>query len=160
MSSKKSFIEYVLFHYDFVGEDAVYVLNYLKSQTDFDSRVSLTNVNKNIRISIAEKETNRKSIMLRTGDKVLLSAEEIFNFLEQNKDHIYLEFFFKHLDIKYTELLFTEKNKVATDNHLKRASLLRNIENALLMKDKELFLELTTELKKLDGENLYALYKE
>lgn len=160
MSSKKHFIEYVLFHYDFIGEDAVYVLNYLKSQTDFENRVSLINPNKDIRISIAEKETNRKSIMLRTEDRVLLRAEEIFNFLEQNKTEIYLEFQFNYLDIKYTEFLLAEKNKVNADKHLKRVVLLRDIEHALLTKDKKLFLELTTELKKLDGENLHALHKE
>ncbi|CAD2075637.1 YpiB family protein [Phocicoccus pinnipedialis] len=160
MDFKREFLEYILFTYDFKERDTVYVLNFLKTIENFDSRVSLVKSDSPMILTISMMSTTTYNMMCRYEDKIYLTALDIFTVIEETDCLIFVEFHFNHFESKYTEVAFREKQYLNTVQMLERELLHNQIESALLTKDKDTFLTLTKELRLLDEENKNALHKK
>src|SRR5699024_471477 len=160
MSFKKDFLEYVLYSYEFKENDSVYVLNYLKSIKHFDSRVSLIYRHSTISLTISTEGAHPHSMMCRIDDKILLTATDIINKIDDTEHPIFVEFHFDQFEPKYTEVVFREHERLEHVEQELRHSLYQQIEQARASKEKDTFLSLTNELKLLNEESKNALHKK
>lgn len=160
MSFKKSFLEYVLYSYEFKENEPVYLLNYLKSIEQFDLRVSLINRHSPISLTISTEGAQSHSMMCHIDDKILLTAKDIIEKIDETEHPIFLKFHFNQIEPKYKEAVAREHKCLEHVEQEVRHSLYQQIEQALESKDKDTFLSLTNELKLLNEESKNALHKK
>ncbi|CAD2077727.1 YpiB family protein [Jeotgalicoccus meleagridis] len=149
-SFKKDFINYCLYNYNFKDHTAVWILNFIKSHPLITHNISFTKSTLNRKLRIAEINTNRPTLMFEKDGIITDDGETIFHELNLNKtDGLYLEFILASDDQRYHQMKSEELMK-NDEILLEDIETLENlIDEALISKDKERFLELTDELQKL-----------
>jgi uncharacterized protein YpiB (UPF0302 family) len=150
-SFKKDFINYCLYNYEFKDHTAVWILNFIKSHPLITHNISFTNTSLDRKLRIAERNTNRPTLMFEKDGTVTANGETIFHELNLNKtDELYVEFIFSKNDLRYNQAKTEElvKNDEILLEDIKELESL--IDEALVSKDKERFFELTDELQKLN----------
>lgn len=149
-SFKKDFINYCLYNYEFKDHTAVWILNFIKSHPLITHNISFTKSGLSRKLRIAEKRTNRPTLMFEKNGTVTADGETIFHELNLNKtEELYVEFIFSKNDVRYNQTKTEElmKNDEILLEDIKELEVL--IDEALVSKDKERFFELTDELQKL-----------
>ena len=150
-SFKKDFINYCLYNYEFKDHTAVWILNFIKSHPLITHNISFTKSGISRKLRIAEKRTNRPTLMFEKNGTVTADGETIFHELNLNKtEELYVEFIFSKNDVRYNQAKTEElmKNDEILLEDIKELEVL--IDEALVSKDKERFFELTDELQKLN----------
>lgn len=150
-SFKKDFINYCLYNYEFKDHTAVWILNFIKSHPLITHNISFTKSGLSRKLRIAEKRTNRPTLMFEKNGTVTADGETIFHELNLNKtEELYVEFIFSKNDVRYNQTKTEElmKNDEILLEDIKELEVL--IDEALVSKDKERFFELTDELQKLN----------
>ncbi|CAM4163691.1 MULTISPECIES: YpiB family protein [Jeotgalicoccus] len=150
-SFKKDFINYCLYNYEFKDHTAVWILNFIKSHPLITHNISFTKSGLSRKLRIAEKRTNRPTLMFEKNGTVTADGETIFHELNLNKtEELYVEFIFSKNDVRYNQAKTEElmKNDEILLEDIKELEVL--IDEALVSKDKERFFELTDELQKLN----------
>ena len=150
-SFKKDFINYCLYNYEFKDHTAVWILNFIKSHPLITHNISFTKSGLSRKLRIAEKRTNRPTLMFEKNGTVTADGETIFHELNLNKtEELYVEFIFSKNDVRYNQTKTEElmKNDEILLEDIKELEVL--IDEALVLKDKERFFELTDELQKLN----------
>lgn len=150
-SFKKDFINYCLYNYEFKDHTAVWILNFIKSHPLITHNISFTNTHLDRKLRIAESNTSRPTLMFEKGETITADGETIFHELNLNKtDELYVEFILSKDDVRYNQVMTEElmKNDEILLEDIKELESL--IDEALLSKDKDRFLELTNELYKLN----------
>lgn len=150
-SFKKDFINYCLYNYEFKDHTAVWILNFIKSHPLITHNISFTKSGLSRKLRIAEKRTNRPTLMFEKNGTVTADGETIFHELNLNKtEELYVEFIFSKNDVRYNQAKTEElmKNDEILLEDIKELEVL--IDEALMSKDKERFFELTDELQKLN----------
>lgn len=150
-SFKKDFINYCLYNYEFKDHTAVWILNFIKSHPLITHNISFTNSHLERKLRIAESSTNRPTLMFEKGGTVTSNGETIFHELNLHKtDELYVEFIFAKNDLRYNQAKSEElmkNDEILLEDIDELESL---IDEALIAKDKQRFIELTDELKKLN----------
>lgn len=129
----------------------MWILNFIKSHPLITHNISFTNSSLERKLRIAESTTNRPTLMFEKAGTVTANGETIFHELNLNKtDELYVEFIFSKNDLRYNQAMSEElmKNDEIILEDIKELESL--IDEALLSKDKERFIELTDELQKLN----------
>lgn len=129
----------------------MWILNFIKSHPLITHNISFTNAALDRKLRIAESNTNRPTLMFEKSGTVTANGETIFHELNLNKtDGLYIEFIFAKNDVRYNQAMSEElmKNDEILLEDIEELETL--IDEALVKKDKERFIELTDELQKLN----------
>lgn len=146
---KRDFLDYVLYHYDFEDRVAVWILNFIKAHPTIINFVSFNDMTIDRKLRIAEETTGRPTLVFEKGSIVTTDGEVILHELNSNdKEPVYLEFVFNTANKRYAEMKNNEFDSEYSHIHYHIEDLEEQIDTALLNNDKNLFYELTEELKR------------
>lgn len=162
--TKVTFIEYILFHYDFKSRISVWILNYIKSSLDALQQIHFVDevISSHNTLEIAVIDTDKQGIKLTLKDKQLINTDEIFNFVVSQSVPFDIKIYFnenQHRESRLDELLLaqllnspyyamymqdiysiplTKQSESSIIKHLQE-----NIDSSLQLHDKELFYQLS-----------------
>lgn len=147
---KKDFFNYVLYHYEFNDRAAVWILNFIKSHPTISQNITFNSNDSNRKLRIAENRTERPTLVFEKGEIITTDGEVIFHELNSNQDSmLYIEFVFSINDDRYNRVKTEEVLKEAEKLEFRINKLEEAVDEALKMKDKALFIELTEELQQI-----------
>ncbi|WAE40724.1 YpiB family protein [Staphylococcus pasteuri] len=83
---KQSFIEYLLFHYEFKSSISVWVLNYLKASPKKLQRIHFVEekIQQHMTLQIAEVNSDASAIQFNDHQQALVNTNEIFEVIANN----------------------------------------------------------------------------
>lgn len=83
---KQSFIEYLLFHYEFKSRISVWVLNYLKASPKKLQRIHFVEekIQQHMTLQIAEVNSDASAIQFNDHQQALVNTNEIFEVIANN----------------------------------------------------------------------------
>ena len=83
---KQSFIEYLLFHYEFKSRISVWVLNYLKASPKKLQRIHFVEekIQQHMTLQIAEVDSDASAIQFNDHQQALVNTNEIFEVIANN----------------------------------------------------------------------------
>ncbi|MBI5975362.1 YpiB family protein [Staphylococcus canis] len=160
---KKSFIDYLLFHYQFKSRISVWILNFLKSEAKWMERVHFVfqAIPGHPTLEIALKGSNHVAIRYSDQYQVVTNSNEIFNHIIENLSPFDIKIHFSSQTIEEQRLnhmviqqLLAEHNtdyltdiyyaRISKSYHHYLISLLKSeIDLTLILKEKRQFLYLT-----------------
>lgn len=161
---KQTFIEYLLFHYEFKSRISVWVLNYLKASPKKLQRIHFVEekIQQHMTLQIAEVDSGASAIQFNDHQQALVNTNEIFEVIANNDMtfDIQLHFSSEHqresrLDDLILAQLIHSPNYISYVQDLysismsdrKQTTLIEtlqdNIDLSLQMKEQERFYQLT-----------------
>lgn len=161
---KQSFIEYLLFHYEFKSRISVWVLNYLKSSPKKLQYIHFVDegITHHQTLQIAEVESHASAIQFNGEQLQLVNTNEIFELIANNEISFDIQLQFSNKqqresrldDLILAQLIhlpnyssYVQDLYAISINERKQATLIErlqdNIDLSLQMKEQERFYQLT-----------------